>query len=120
MERIPRGVYTRELPEEAVKLVVEGGESNLEVGRRLSIAASVPHGSLHESDCYDNAPMESFLGTLKSEHIHHRRYLTRQEAIQDITEYVEVFDNRQGRQARLGYLSPAAYERQYNALRIAA
>jgi len=50
MERIPRGVYTRELPEEAVKLVVEGGESNPEVGRRLSIAASVPHESLHEAE----------------------------------------------------------------------
>jgi len=73
-----------------------------------------------KGDCYDNAPMESFWGTLKSEHIYHRRYLTRQEAIRDITEYIEVFYNRQRRQARLGYLSPAAYERQYYALRIAA
>lgn len=73
-----------------------------------------------KGDCYDNAPMESFWGTLKSEHVHHRRYVTRQEAIRDITEYIEVFYNRQRRQARLGYLSPAAYERQYYALRIAA
>lgn len=73
-----------------------------------------------KGDCYDNAPMESFWGTLKSENVHHRRYVTRQEAIRDITEYIEVFYNRQRRQARLGYLSPAAYERQYYALRIAA
>jgi len=59
--------------------------------------------------------MESFWGTLKNELIHHRRYATRQQAAKDITEYVEVFYNRQRRQARLGYLSPAAYERQFYA-----
>jgi len=73
-----------------------------------------------KGDCYDNAPMESFWGMLKSELVHHRRYRTRQEAIREITEYIEVFYNRQRRQARLGYLSPVAYERQYYALRIAA
>ena len=40
MERIPRGIYTKELREEAVKLVVEGELSTPEVGRRLSIAPS--------------------------------------------------------------------------------
>ncbi len=40
MERIPRGIYTKELREEAVKLVTEGGFSIPEVGRRLSVAAS--------------------------------------------------------------------------------
>jgi transposase len=40
MERIPRAIYTRELREEAVKLVSEGGVSIPEVGRRLSISSS--------------------------------------------------------------------------------
>jgi len=40
MERIPRGIYTKELREEAVKLVTESGLKIPEVGRRLSIAAS--------------------------------------------------------------------------------
>jgi transposase InsO family protein len=44
-----------------------------------------------KGNCYDNAPMESFWGTLKQELVHHRRYRTRQEAMQDITEYIEVF-----------------------------
>jgi len=69
---------------------------------------------------YDNAPMESFWGTLKSELAHHRRYRTRQEAIEDITEHIEIFYNRQRRQKRLGYLSPAAYEKQFYEKRIAA
>ena len=73
-----------------------------------------------KGNCYDNAPMESFWGMLKSELIHHRRYRTRQEAIEEITEHIEVFYNRQRRQRRLGYLSPAAYERLYYAGQMAA
>jgi len=73
-----------------------------------------------KGNCFDNAPMESFWGTLKQELIHHRRYRTRQEAIQEITEYIEIFYNRQRRQARLGYLSPVAYSQKYHAGRLAA
>lgn len=72
-----------------------------------------------KGNCYDNAPMESFWGTLKNELVHHRSYQTRQEAIQEICEYIEIFYNRQRRQARLGYLSPAAYERNYYMQKIA-
>jgi transposase InsO family protein len=66
-------------------------------------------------NCFDNAPMESFWGTLKQELIHHCHYRTRQEAIQDIKEYIEIFYNRIRIQARLGFLSPAAYARKYYA-----
>ena len=66
-----------------------------------------------KGNCYDNAPIESFWGTLKNELVHQRKYKTRQEAIQEITEYIEVFYNRQRRQAKLCYLSPAVYERQF-------
>jgi len=73
-----------------------------------------------KGNCYDNAPMESFWGTLKQELVHHRRYRTRQEAIQDITEYIEVFYNRERRQARLGFLSPAAYAQKFYTEQLAA
>jgi len=73
-----------------------------------------------KGNCFDNAPMESFWGTLKQELVHHRRYRTRLEAIHDITEYIEIFYNRQRRQARLGFLSPAAYEKRYYAGLLAA
>lgn len=71
-------------------------------------------------NCYDNAPMESFWGILKNEQIHHCRYATRQEAILDITEYIEIFYNRQRRQARLGFLSPTSFERWFYEKRLAA
>jgi transposase InsO family protein len=66
-------------------------------------------------NCYDNAPMESFWGMLKQELVHHRRYRTRLEAMQDITEYIEIFYNRQRLQSKLGFLSPVAYEQRYYA-----
>ena len=73
-----------------------------------------------KGNCYDNAPMESFWGTLKQELTNHRRYRTRQEAMQDIIEYIEVFYRRQRRQPRLGFLSPAVYEQRYYAGLLAA
>jgi transposase InsO family protein len=70
--------------------------------RRLLEQFGMKASMSRKGNCYDNAPMESFWGTLKQELVHHRRYRTRQEAIQDITEYIEIFYNRQRRQARLG------------------
>jgi putative transposase len=62
---------------------------------------------------YDNAPMESFFGTLKSELVHHRVYHTRDEARPDLFFYIESFYNRRRRHSSLGYLSPEAYEQLY-------
>ncbi|MEQ1793992.1 MAG: IS3 family transposase [Nitrospira sp.] len=48
-----------------------------------------------KGNCWDNACVESFFGTLKRELVYHRRYATREEARQDIFKYIEVFYNRQ-------------------------
>lgn len=63
-----------------------------------------------KGNCWDNAVVESFFHTLKVEQVHHRRYLTRDEARQDIFEWIEVFYNRQRRHSTLGYRSPAEFE----------
>lgn len=73
--------------------------------RQLGMTASMSR----RGNCYDNAPMESFWGTLKSELIHHRRYETREQARREIAEYIELFYNRQRRHSRLGNYSPAAF-----------
>jgi len=62
---------------------------------------------------YDNAPMESFFGTLKSELVHHRVYRTRDEARTDLFFYVEGFYNRRRRHSALNYRSPEAHEQRY-------
>jgi putative transposase len=88
--------------------------------RKLLDQFAITASMSRKGNCYDNAPMESFWGTLKNELVYHRHYTTRQEAIREITEYIEVFYNRQRRQAGLGYLSPAAYEQQFYRERRAA
>ena len=63
-----------------------------------------------KGDCWDNAVMESFWGTLKTELVHHEHYATRDQARASIFEYVEVFYNRTRLHSALGYLSPEQFE----------
>ena len=61
-------------------------------------------------NCWDNACVESFFGTLKRELVYYRHYETRDEATRGLFEYIEVFYNRTRRHFALGYDSPAEYE----------
>jgi putative transposase len=64
-----------------------------------------------KGNCLDNAPMESFFGTLKTELAHRTSFPTREVARRAIFDYVETFYNRRRRHSGLGYLTPAeAYE----------
>ncbi|MCC7450611.1 MAG: IS3 family transposase [Anaerolineae bacterium] len=63
--------------------------------------------------CYDNAPMESFWATLKTELVYPTHYHTRAEAKNAIFAYIEGWYNRQRRHSTLGYLSPEQFERQF-------
>jgi transposase InsO family protein len=67
-----------------------------------------------KGDCWDNAPMESFWGTLKSELVHREHYRTRQQARQSVFEYIEVFYNRKRLHSSLGYVSPETFEASLN------
>jgi len=88
--------------------------------RRLLKGFGLEASMSGRGNCYDNAPMESFWGTLKQELIHHRHYRSRREAKEEITEYIEIFYNRERLQAGLGYLSPASYDREYYSGLVAA
>ncbi len=63
-------------------------------------------------DCYDNALMESFFGTLKSECVDRQSFQGRAQARQALFEYLEAFYNRQRLHSSLGYVSPVTYEQQ--------
>jgi transposase InsO family protein len=63
-------------------------------------------------NCYDNAPMESLIGTLKTE-CATATFATRAEARLAIFEYIEVWYNRQRLHSSLDYLSPATFERRF-------
>jgi len=63
-----------------------------------------------KGNCWDNAVMESFYRSLKTELVHHEDFATREEARRAIFKYIEVFYNRVRRHSTLGYLSPTDYE----------
>jgi transposase InsO family protein len=67
-----------------------------------------------KGNCWDNAVMESFWGTLKNEWVHHQHYKTRQEAKTDIFAYIEGFYNTVRLHSTLGYLSPTEFEARYH------
>ena len=75
------------------------------------------HGAVQsmsgKGNCYDNAPSESFFGTIKTEMVYFERFRTRAEAKSLIFDYVEVFYNRQRRHSAIGYLSPLEFERRW-------
>jgi transposase InsO family protein len=78
---------------------------------RAALAADGITASMsRKGNCYDNAPMESFFHTLKTERVHHRQYATRTEAQRDIFAYIEGFYNRTRRHSAIGYISPIEME----------
>jgi putative transposase len=70
-----------------------------------------------KGDCWDNAVVESFFGTLKQERVHWRNYQTRLEAQQDILQYIAIFYNGYRLHSTLNYVSPNEYERQFNEMK---
>ena len=68
-----------------------------------------------KGECWDNAVVESFFGTLKRELFEEASFESQCTARQAIFEYLEVFYNRQRRHSTLGYLTPAEFERQVTA-----
>ena len=73
---------------------------------RLGIQVSMSRSG----DCYDNAVVESFFGTLKQELVRDARWTTLAEARATVHEYIEVFYNRRRLHSSIGYLSPVEYE----------
>jgi putative transposase len=78
--------------------------------RKVIQSAGFQASMSRKADCYDNAPMESFFHTLKTELVHHRHYATRQEARREIFAYIEGFYNRTRRHSAIGYISPIEME----------
>lgn len=75
---------------------------------KLGIEASMSR----KGNCWDNAPMESWIHSLKVEWTRDFDYTTRDEARGDVFDYIEVFYNRRRRHSSIGFLSPVAFEKQ--------
>jgi putative transposase len=77
--------------------------------KRYGMACSMSR----KGNCWDNAPTESFFNSLKNERVHGTRYATREDAIADLFDYIEVFYNRSRRHSTLGYHSPVQFLRDW-------
>ena len=69
-----------------------------------------------KGNCWDNSVAESFFHTLKTGLVNHKQYPSREEAQQDIFEYIEVFYNRQRLHSTNDYWSPVDYEERQKAM----
>jgi len=76
------------------------------------LALNIQCSMSRPGNCWDNAVVESFFATLKTELIHQRPWMTRHEARAAIFEYIEGFYNCCRRHSSLGYQSPLAFEQQ--------
>jgi transposase InsO family protein len=82
--------------------------------RNLLVANQIQVSMSGKGNCYDNAVMESFFGTLKNEWVHHQRYQSRYQARSDIFKYIEGFYNTVRLHSSLGYMSPNEFEAKYH------
>ena len=80
--------------------------------RELLQANGIIPSMSRKGNCWDNAPMESWFHTLKTELVHHTRYTSRDEARRDLFAYIETYYNRQRLHSALGYRTPEQAELQ--------
>ena len=91
--------------------LVHHGDRGVQYASEPYRAALERHGIIQSmsrrGNCLDNAPMESFFASLKTEHVHQVRFRTREEAKTAVFEYIEIFYNRQRLHSAVGYRTPA-------------
>ena len=78
--------------------------------RDILQAAAIIQSMSRKGNCWDNAPMESFFGTLKTELVHHREYPDRETARHDLFAYIEGYYNRRRIHSAIGYITPQQAE----------
>jgi putative transposase len=79
--------------------------------RKILQAAAITQSMSRKANCRDNAPMESFFGTLKTELVHQCEYPDRDAARRDLFAYIEGYYNRRRIHSAIGYITPEQPDR---------
>ena len=79
--------------------------------RKILQAAAITQSMSRKANCWDNAPMESFFGTLKTELVHHCDDPDRDAARRDLFAYIEAYYNRRRIHSAIGYVTPEQADR---------
>ena len=109
-DALTMAIWRRDKPETLLHHSDRGSQYTSEQFQRLLADHGITCSMSRAGNVWDNAVMESFFSSLKTEWTARRTYRTRDEARADVFDYVERFYNPRRRHSTLGYLSPAEFE----------
>lgn len=105
-------IWRRGKPDALLHHSDQGSQYTSEQFQRLMADNGVTCSMSRSGNCWDNAAMESFFSSLKTERIGKKVYRSRTQAKADVFDYIECFYNPTRRHSTLGYLSPIDFERE--------
>jgi putative transposase len=103
-------IWRRSRPKELLHHSDQGSQYTSEQFQRLLAEQGITCSMSRQGDVWDNAAMESFFSSLKTERVNGKVYSTRDQAKADVFDYVERFYNARRRHSTIGYVSPMEYE----------
>lgn len=103
-------VWRRGRPNELLHHSDQGSQYTSEPFQRLMAEHGITCSMSRSGNVWDNAAMESFFSSLKTERIKRKTYRTRKQARADVFDYIECFYNPKRRHSTIGYLSPITFE----------
>ena len=111
IDALMMAVWRRGKPIELLHHSDQGSQYTSEDFQRLLADQGITCSMSRKGDCWDNAAMESFFSTMKTERTARKTYLTRDEARADVFDYIERFYNPRRRHSTLGQVSPDQFEK---------
>jgi putative transposase len=110
-EALMMAIWRRGRPDALLHHSDRGSQYSSEQFQRLMVDNGVDCSMSRSGNVWDNAAMESFFSSLKTERIGRKVYRTRDAARADVFDYIERFYNTVRRHSTIGYLSPVEFER---------
>lgn len=110
IDALTMALWRRGKPDALLHHSDQGSQYTSEAFQRLLADHGVDCSMSRSGNCWDNAAMESFFSSLKTERVSRTTYRTRDDAKADIFDYIERFYNPKRRHSTIGYLSPIAFE----------
>jgi len=114
MDALMTAIWRRGNPRALLHHSDQGSQYSSEHFQDLLAEHGITCSMSRSGNCWDNAVIESFFSSLKTERTDHKQYLTRDQARADVFDYIERFYNPRRRHSTLGYISPIDFERQAN------
>lgn len=110
MDALLMAIFRRGRPQAVLHHSDQGSQYTSEDFQRLLDSHGIICSMSRRGNCWDNAAMESFFSTLKTERLSRKRYRTRDDLRADVFDYIERFYNPKRRHSTIGYISPVQFE----------